>query len=133
MELNDLLNKTCLIGLSWFDRDGKLLRQSQLAGRVVAVDREAGISVELMATAKEAADSPDPQPQKSAIFMLPADLSPWFRAPSGRYRDPDSGVAIVDPDYLVTWDVYQTRDDAGDGQHQWWQWSPRTAAPRVNR
>ena len=32
MTLNDLLNKTCLIGLTYLNREGDVLHTSQLAG-----------------------------------------------------------------------------------------------------
>ena len=130
MQLTELTDKTCLIGLTYFDTDGQVLKQSQLCGTVVKVDQEMGISIQLMAASLVEGDGE--QQNKPPIFMLPADLSPWFNAPSGRYSDPESGASINDPDYLVTWDIHKTRDNAEEGQQQWWQWSPRTVPPQVN-
>ncbi|WP_432474298.1 hypothetical protein [Amphritea sp. HPY] len=130
MLLSDLTHKTCLIGLTYFDTDGRVLKQSQLCGSVVNVDAEMGISIELKTAAS--AEGTSEQPEKPPVFMLPADLSAWFKAPRGRYSDPESGAHITDPDYLVTWDIHKTRDNAEDGQQQWWQWSPRTVPPQVN-
>ncbi len=120
--LDDLVDKKCLIGLSYFDVNGALLQQSQLCGTVVATDHADGIAVQLNESAGAG---------KPAVFMLPPDLSAWFHAPVGRYRDAASGVAIDNPDFLVTWDVHKTKKDTPQGQHEWWQWIPRTAPPDV--
>ena len=34
MELKDLIGKTCVIGLSYFDQQGELMKQTQYAGSV---------------------------------------------------------------------------------------------------
>lgn len=123
MQLSDLLHKTCLIGLSYFNTDGELLKQSQLAGTVIAVDAEEGISIELKATAA--------QDDKPPVFHLPSSLSAWFIAPPGHYRNAEQQLDILNPDYLVTWDIHKTKKDTPEGQHEWWEWVPRTAAPHV--
>lgn len=124
MTLTDLLNKTCLIGLSYFDLDGELLKQSQLCGTVIGSDAEEGISVNLQGKAA-------PAGEKEPVFILPPTLSAWFTAPPGHYRNPESGVDIKNPDYLVTWDIYKTKKDTPEGEHEWWEWVPRTVAPQV--
>ncbi len=125
MQLPDLLNKTCLIGLSYFNKDDELLKQSQLCGKVVQTDTENGISVELQGAENKAQDG------KPAIFILPPNLACWFNAPEGHYKNPESGVDIENPDYLVTWDIHQTTKDTPEGEHEWWEWVPRTAPPQV--
>ena len=127
MELDDLIHKTCLIGLSYFDCNGKQLKQSQLSGQVIAVDPEEGISIELLAKADS--EAPDVQ----TVFKLPATLSAWFVAPPGHYRNSECGVDIENPDFLVTWDIHKTRDDTEEGQHEWWEWVPRTSPPQVSK
>jgi hypothetical protein len=122
MQLGDILGKTCLIGVSYFDRDGSLLKQSQLAGEVAKVDAEMGISVRLRHTDPNAAQ---------ADFILPPNLAAWFKAPPGRYRHAPSGVDIENPDFVVTWDVHRTRSDTAEGQHEWWEWVPNVEPPQV--
>ncbi len=128
MQLKDILNKTCLIGLSYFDMKGELLKQSQLAGTVIEADEEMGISVKLLAalTQQQAENK-----EKDPIFILPPNMAPWFIAPPGHYKNAESGVDIENPNYLVTWDIHQTQKETEDGEHQWWEWVPRTAAPQV--
>jgi len=124
MLLQDLLSKTCVIGLSYFDKDGELLKQSQYAGTVTKVDGEEGISVQLRHT--------DPNAEKP-IFILPPNLDPWFKAPPGHYRHAASGVDIENPDYLVTWSIYKTKGETAEGQHEWWEWVPNTEPPQVGQ
>lgn len=134
LTLEQTINKTCLIGLSYFDVKENLLKQSMLAGTVTEVDKEMGITVALLALPDEK------QASKAANFILPANLACWFIAPKGEFHTSQAGVKISNPDYLVTWDIYQTKaqtseqgiaGDGVDGEQQWWKWYPRTQAPQI--
>ena len=129
MTINDIVNKHCLIGLSYFNTKGELLKQSQLCGKVIKVDAEEGISVELLPGSK--APATKNKVEKKAIFILPPTLSSWFTAPKGTYTDSETGTRIIDPEFLVTWDINQTKEHAEEGQHEWWDWQPRTTPPQV--
>ncbi|MFT5084400.1 MAG: hypothetical protein ACI9Y1_002455 [Lentisphaeria bacterium] len=143
MTLQDLIDCTCLVGLSYFDTDNQLLRQNQVAGRVVKVDETDGISIQLFTPGIGNQNGEDKN--DSAVtdentliassdektFIVPAALTPWFKAPKGQYRDADKRLLVVDPDYFVTWDIYKTQEQK-KGLHEWWDWVPRTAAPKVN-
>ena len=136
--LEDTLQKTCLIGLSYFDVDGNELKQQLLAGTVTAVDAEMGITITLLSVEGSSNNS------KEANFIIPATLSCWFKAPKGEFHTSHEQVKIEDPDFLVTWDIYQTMpqtkpqnksqdEKAQEGVQQWWKWYPRTAVPMVNK
>lgn len=131
MQLSDLLQKTCLIGLSYFDVDGELIKQSQLAGTVTAVDAEEGITIALKTLAEQPGSAGDGKAQKPPDFHLPAALTAWFVAPPGHYRNAQQQLDILNPDYLVTWDIHKTKKDTEEGQHEWWEWVPRTVPPQV--
>lgn len=124
MQIEELLSKTCVIGLMYCDKDGELLKQTQFSGTVIKVDREQGISVQLRHGDANA---------EKAIFILPPNLDAWFKAPVGCYRHPQSGVDMENPDYLVTWSIYRTREKTAEGQHEWWEWVPNTEAPQVGK
>ena len=132
--IEDTLNKSCLIGLSYFNVQGEQLKQNILAGRVIEVDSEMGITIEL--STSEPSTSNNDKKQR-VNFILPIDLSCWFTAPEGEFHTSQKGVKIVNPDYLVTWDIYQTKQkqsessDKPDSEQQWWQWRPRTQSPNV--
>ena len=116
-KLNEIQSKSVVLGLSYFDVNNQLLKQKQLMGHVINVGEEDSITLEL-------ADNKH--------FILPGDLSPWFIAPKGRYYNQEFGVDIENPDYLVTWDVYQKQNSVNDKQHQWWDWIPRMTPPEVH-
>ena len=116
LALSDVMTKTVIVGLSYFDNQGKMLQQQQIAGEVIGASPE-GIVLET----------------HTGPFNLPAELSAWFSAPPGEFRIPDIPDPIVNPDFLVTWDIYKVKDETKpDGQHEWWEWYPRTTPPSVN-
>jgi len=59
----------------------------------------------------------------------------------GEFHTSHEQVKIVDPNFLVTWDIYQTKshdksqqgEKSQEGQQQWWKWYPRTEDPMVNK
>jgi len=133
MKIEDVLNKTCLIGLSYINTNGDLLKQAQYAGTVITVDKEEGITVKLMAIAAEGkTDSKKGDKAETPNFHIPASLDAWFIAPKGHYKNAEHHIDIVDPDYFVTWDVVKKKDDTEEGQQEWWEWHPQSQAPRVN-
>ncbi|WP_416304825.1 hypothetical protein [Neptunicella sp. SCSIO 80796] len=119
--IQDCLNKTCVIGLTYFDLQGEAIKQLLLGGKVAAVDAEKGITVQLVSEAQD----------KNCDFILPVELACWFRAPRGDYHTSSNRYKIVNPDYLVTWDIYQTQQNKANGEHQWWEWVPRCQEPLV--
>lgn len=130
MDIVSLAGATCVIGISYFDERGELLKRSQLCGSVVKADAEEGIVVALN-PAKSTVLASDAG--KSPHFNLPPNLAPWFRAPEGRYQDPESGAEIINPDYLVAWDVTRSKAAKADGEHQWWEWTPCLEQPQVGQ
>jgi len=130
MKLEELLNKTCLIGLRYYDANNDLLKLAQFAGAVVKVDKEKGVSVRLNKNKTKNTIQTDNTDE--ALFILPPLLTPWFIAPSGHYKNAENHVDIIDPDYFVTWDVHKTKESTPEGEHEWWGWEPCTVPPRVN-
>lgn len=131
LTLDNVVGKTCLIGLSYFDKKGEQLKQSMLGGIVKSVDKEMGITIEL---AQASADNKKAKKgDKIPEFLIPSTLTCWFVAPKGDFHTSTDSVKIVNPDYLVTWDIHQTQDSGSieDGQQQWWEWVPRTVEPQV--
>lgn len=134
MQLDDVLNKSCLIGLAYYGVDGNVLKRAQYAGQVVEVDAEKGILVALrqkISPQQNGSQVDTLASDKADIFVLPASLAPWFKAPAGVFRDDAGELLIENPDYLVTWAIYQRNDNKADGEHGWWEWQPITASPSV--
>ncbi len=117
--MENFIGKSCVIGLSYYDVEGGLIKQNLVAGTVSQISQDEGIRIELVR-----ADG-----ACGATFMLPAEMGCWFAAPAGRYH---CGTTTVEnPDYLVTWDIYQTKRQVPEGTQQWWEWQPRLAPPVV--
>lgn len=117
-ELVELLDKTVLAGLTYYDINHDVLQQRQLSGVVVRVTPEDGITLRF--------------PDEKTEFTLPSDLSCWFKAPSGRYYDSESDIHVQNPHFLVTWDIYKSQDlKKPQGEHEWWEWRPNVTPPSV--
>lgn len=121
--LANIISKTVLVGISYYNLQGDLLKQQQIAGTVVESDPEKGIAIKLLPLSDEN--------NKAEHFVLPAALTCWFHAPAGTFTDSHSRQRIENPDFLVTWDVHQNQENVNDGTHQWWEWRPRTVPPVV--
>ncbi|MCG8612980.1 MAG: hypothetical protein MI864_20915 [Pseudomonadales bacterium] len=115
--LENIIDKTVLLGICYFDVDDSLLEQRQFAGKVVRSTPEDGITLRTLDGSKE--------------FDIPSDLRPWFIAPEGQYDDIETGEKLTNPDFLITWDVYKSQENATEGEHEWWEWRPRLVPPTV--
>ena len=115
-ELAALLDKRALVGISYYDINGDTLQQRMLAGTVVRVTANDGITL---------------RQSDEQEFTIPSSTAPWFIAPAGNYKTGD-GEAVNNPDYLVTWDVHRCQDmDKPEGEHLWWEWVANTTPPSV--
>jgi hypothetical protein len=90
-----LIGKRLLVGITIRDRDGAIIERRQFHGPVTEVAD--GVVV----VAQQ--DGPD--------TMLPADPGAFEAARPGTYRLP-SGVEVVNPDFLSTWEVVAGPDGA---------------------
>jgi hypothetical protein len=119
MTLDDLINKTCLIGVTYVDTNGDALKTAQYAGTVVEVEKEKGIKVKLAAI-----EGSEPPKEKIPNFHLPPSLVAWYLAPKGHFKNAEHNIDIENPDYFVTWDVVKKKTilkkgsrSGGNGTH----------------
>lgn len=91
LTFSDLLNKTLLIGLTYYTADEVLIERKQFFGTVIKSDEE-GISVKL---------------ENGEIFGLPPDLRSTYPAKQGSYRLRSTGVIVTDPDFMAAWNIYK--------------------------
>ncbi|CAH0992065.1 hypothetical protein SIN8267_02180 [Sinobacterium norvegicum] len=119
IDRSQLLTKRIIIGLRYYDFEKQnLLQQKLLYGVVVKVMEEDGIVVELA--------------PKSEPFTLPSDISSWHPAPSGSFVVDELDDDVVDPDYLVRWDIVRGEQSNDKGEHEWWQWQAISEAPTID-
>jgi hypothetical protein len=93
LQWDDLIGKKLLIGLTYTSKDGKVLEQSQLHGRVASASEHTGILVKL--DGLRAGES----------YKLPPDLRSFFPAKAGEYTLRSTGEVVVDPDFMANWIV----------------------------
>ncbi len=87
-QLSHLVGARLLVGITFRDPFGTVLRAEQFCGRVL----EVGDGVVVVDRAGDSA-------------VLPADAGAYEVAKPGRYVLQSSGETVVDPDYLTVWDV----------------------------
>jgi hypothetical protein len=87
-QLSHLVGARLLVGITFRDAHGSVLRADQFCGRVV----EVGDGVVVVERGAEQA-------------VLPADIGAYEVAQPGRYVLQSSGETVIDPDYLTVWDV----------------------------
>ncbi|HEY6795189.1 MAG TPA: hypothetical protein VI248_10975 [Kineosporiaceae bacterium] len=87
-QLQALVGKHLLVGVTIRDRAGGILERRQFYGPVVEVAE--GVVVM--------------RPADGVETLLPADPRAYEPARPGTYRLP-SGAVVTDPDYLSTWEV----------------------------
>lgn len=85
----ELLQKTILIGITYYTEADEFIEQKQFWGTVTEATEEQ-ILVRL---------------STGELFSLPPDLSSTEPAPPGEYRLRSTGKIVVNPDYLTTWNV----------------------------
>jgi hypothetical protein len=87
-----ILGKRVLVGVSYLEPGSdRVLRLEQFHGVVARASREEGVILRL---------------NDGTERWLPPDLSRLEPASPGSYRLKGTGEAVVDPDYLSTWNVY---------------------------
>ena len=139
LTLDTCIGKTVLVALSYFSATNELLKQSLLAGEVISADSEQGLTILLAASNNDVDAANNKTHHKShnkqenkPQLIIPADFSCWFTAPKGSFHTSQKDIKIIDPNFLITWDIYQQQDKSiVDQDQQWWQWRPRQAPPSV--
>jgi hypothetical protein len=93
-----LLGKYVLVGITYLDPSGDLVRKSQMHGTIVAASESEGVGIELKGT------------RLGEMFCLPPDLRAFQPAPPGDYSLKSTKEIITDPDLLSTWTIKQPAD-----------------------
>ena len=86
-----LIGKTVLIGKTYQDSDGKVLKRTQQHGEIVQVQRTGGIAIQLH--------------NSEEIVWLPPTMEGWWHAEPGVYTSKTTGETVEDPDYITNWIV----------------------------
>lgn len=87
-----MIGKLVLVGETRFGHDGRMQERQQYAGTVLRINLDEGVVL---------SDDLDGHER-----YLPPLLEQYLAAAPGAYRMQSSGEMVVDPDYLVTWDLH---------------------------
>jgi hypothetical protein len=96
-EINSLIGKYVLIGITRLDKRGQPKDQLQFLGDVTKIARENNsICIALRPDGKE--------------YKVPLDLRAFKPAAPGDYRLRSTGEVVVNPDFIATWIVQEGKD-----------------------
>ncbi len=107
-EIDSVLNKTLLIGVTVLDNEEQLVEQFQTYGIVIFVDSD-GITIKR---------------KNMPNFVIPPDFNNIFDAEPGDYNLRETGETVSDPDFISTWTVNcASRDEVGNfKEHGFSRW-----------
>lgn len=88
---NELMGQTLLVGITYVDPEGELLRRLQVFGTVTAVEEGSGITIR--------------QKSNDELFVIAPILSAIEYAAPGVYQLSDSDVIVEDPDFTALFTV----------------------------
>ena len=101
-ENNIYVGKHLLVGLTYTDATGNVVKHVQTHGKITRID-SSGIFFE--------------QANGAGEYSLPPDPSALILANPGEYRLRGTGEVVVDPDYISTWTIKapaENREQAGE-------------------
>ncbi|MCC7635536.1 hypothetical protein [Stenotrophomonas rhizophila] len=86
-----MIGKLVLVGVTRYGHDGRMQDRQQYAGTVLRINVDEGVVL---------CDDVDGHER-----YLPPLLEQYLAAEPGAYRMQSNGTMVLDPDYLVTWDL----------------------------
>ena len=90
------LNKTLIVGITRIARDGTVVAQFQLHGRIRSIDPEDGLTLEMS--------------DGDRLFQLPPDVNALHPASPGTFRERSTGESIENPDFISMWQIHESED-----------------------
>ena len=98
--LNDLIDEVVYVQVQYIDTDkSTVLHENKFSGRVLKVSPEEGITIQ-------------PEEDASAVTVIPPSTEACWR---------DENDLIH-----IDWLVYRLQEVRVDGEHEWWDWRPKT-------
>ncbi|WP_313255041.1 hypothetical protein [Stenotrophomonas sp.] len=95
-----MLGRIVLAGITSHDREGNILNQTQVFGRVLRINAQEGV---VLANGIDGTE-----------IALPPDLAQYSAAEPGTYTLRSTNTVVHDPDYLSSWDIHPPSGSKGD-------------------
>ncbi|MBI4333489.1 MAG: hypothetical protein HY673_19665 [Chloroflexi bacterium] len=99
-----MMGKRVLIGVTYYDHEGKFIEQKQMHGKIRSADDRRGFEIQLEGS------------RKGETYWLPPDLRSFHEAKPGEYRERSTGETVTDPDFLSTWEITKSPPDFAPGE-----------------
>jgi hypothetical protein len=90
------INKHIIIGLTFINYEGEIVKQSQLHGDITRIT-ESAILIKLSGSGEE--------------YSLPPDIEAISEATPGEYRFKSTGEVIVNPDFMASWTIHEPKPE----------------------
>jgi hypothetical protein len=100
IDVNNLIGKTIIIGITRLDANDELIEQIQING-VFSQATSKGIMIRL---------------STGDDYKLPPDYGSIKKALSGEYRFRTTGETVMDPDYMTTWTIHEPKEQPTEEQ-----------------
>ncbi len=91
-----LQGKSFLIGLTFIDNEGELIEQYQTHGIVSELTNDGLFKIER---------------NDNSIFQMPYDKDTIKKADKGEYRLRATKEVVIDPDFIMTWEIITNGND----------------------
>ncbi|SIO30536.1 hypothetical protein SAMN05444166_3638 [Singulisphaera sp. GP187] len=103
MRPQDLVGLDVLVGLTYLDAKGQVLRQEQFHGRIETTDGST--------TWVRPSGGGEPR-------WVPTEMAAFRPAPSGTYRLESTGQVVIDPFLLTSWMLTVLQDEEGETYYE---------------
>ena len=91
-----LKGKVFLIGLTFTDKEGKVIERYQTHGTVKRLTNDGIFKI---------------RRDDHSIFQIPYEKETIRLAKDGKYREKSTGEIVEDPDFIMTWEIVTDRAD----------------------
>jgi hypothetical protein len=105
-DVNAYIGKTVLIGLTFYDAEGKKTGSDVGHGKIVRINMSEGIVVQIEPDGNE--------------YKLPPDLNNLQEAPPGEYEESTTGIAVINPEFISFWEIHEVASNQNGGS----SWKP---------
>lgn len=102
-DINSLIGKVLLIGVTLLDKNENVLEQIQVFGPIKRIDGN-GVVIKRNVS--------------GADLVIPPDFENIHKAKTGEYKLRSTGEVVIDPDFVSSWTVHCANSEMVNSYHQ---------------